>query len=1187
MKQLIFIALLGLLAGCGGQLQDLDAPFTADPAESDAGLAGEEIIPLGLSFRTLKDGTYLQGGISYAITWYIKTDPDYTEFDPGFYLSKLEISKDGGATWEFPTADAEKIPGSSDEMITYTWLIPDALLPGWEGANFKARVTVINTKGNVHQLESSAFVIDNHAPQIVPGSLTINGKTDSPLSSRSSSVKLAFQVTDELSPISHVCMKMNSSSQPLKDDSCWKPLSILNLIESKNLDVTGLNQLLGFVGGAFSFYVWAKDAAGNMTTLSNGGSGDPVIDMRVINYTPGNSVSFTRLYAANTDTPTQPPAYNEINADATHPEFVIKWGYTILAGSALDATNPLKLEYSTDELNYTLITDQLVPGANGACSFAGTENGCYVWTVPTQLYNSYLRIRLSVKDDGGFYYSTTTQPLNTGKLRALAGNTNQNIGGSAAYAMFSVLGGGTDSVAPNGQFAVADDGRIFILDQSQGVLVVSPSDGSVKVYLKFSSSAQDGYLDDGTGKMNIAYHVYKIALDYSGRLLIMERQRIRRVILKTDANGNQREYLETIVGAVNGSINNRNATGIDALKFAMWNSSNTFWSFFTPLPNGDIYFNISYANVAAPNYDIRVYKASKKKVYPLILQGTGVLNNCVPLSPASSCKSEPYREIASDLIAYGVPGITFNPNTSWVETLNVRFYVYLNGVYQWFSSTFNPRTGKANGTGTHIPYIWAWGTHTLVTSRKGELYGFFSHSLVKYNSGGAKWERILGNGAIGQCADGTLATACRVDLQDVYITSDNVVFFLDRGRLRTIAADRTVVTVLGQSRANGDNGDPLQARFGDISYISRWGVDDKIVVADFTEHILREVVPGSTVTTLAGDRSFATTNYGWSGSVSTKLATAASLYLGYWSWSIPFAVDSNSGEPYVTDWTAGYGVMRLNRSGTNIGKWSRLIGKYNATKIFARSGTSSCDGLDGLQCRANTGYVPKVLGFTPEQMDAVDQLNPGQLLVATGDWVATSITKFKYCYAKSLYVSPGLPLINNLIDHFIGNDNDCDPDGSVKFPGNGANMSLANQLAVIHPAYMTRAIYYPGEDAWLMAKALDGNEKRIVKIPNVRDPVTRRVSGAGSLVTFANLPLPVLSFNYAINASGGTDIIYCSTSGTLNLYSRATSTNTKINLPYGMSCAGKTIEVSADGTRVIFPYTQNKQWGIADYYLGP
>src|SRR5690606_35150004 len=115
--------------------------------------------------------------------------------------------------------------------------------------------------------------------------------------------------------------------------------------------------------------------------------------------------------------------------------------------------------------------------------------------------------------------------------------------------------------------------------------------------------------------------------------------------------------------------------------------------------------------------------------------------------------------------------------------------------------------------------------------------------------------KVLGHGTIGECADGTDALSCMVDLQNFYVTSTGKMYFTDRGTIRTIDENNKIKTLFGQRLTYGDNVNALNARFSDIHKVFRLD-NGKIIANDVGGSYLKEFTIEGNINIIAGDGAF-------------------------------------------------------------------------------------------------------------------------------------------------------------------------------------------------------------------------------------------------------------------------------------------------------------------------------------------
>lgn len=971
----IFFLVLNILA-CSSKFQDgqEDRLYSVLPPLEPAIIRGDpglhnprdpELNLPGLNLKSFLGGEHIHGGKVYKIQWFLM--PVDSE-DEGLYSTKIEYSKDGGTTW---VVLVESVPSVGNTLVEYDWNVGAGT--EWEGNLYKLRLSTTNVYGiKFSKTTEEPFTIDNSPPTLKDGALKVNlnqstnvpGQGWTKIELSRSYMAVNFSAQDSLSSVTEFCIKMDTTIPPKEDDECWKILNNMGITPALSIDVADAPAFVGFVARNADIRLWVKDEAGNVSSLI-GGTGQYNTDRAAVIFNPALPPEVENVLVSNVSNPSIPPTRNELNTSTGNSKVYIKWKILPKGKGQLNNNNGVRLEYTTDEVNFFPITTEVIRDqantANGSCFTDGDDklfSGCYTWAGPN-IPSTYFRARVIATNDVGLVTATTSDPLNAGFFRNVAGNTDSGVGNSAESAMYFYNGGGDTSWTNPGSIAVTRRGRIYVRDDKMGIMVIDPSDGINRVFIRRGDPNlpfQEGEDVD----VSLAKTVpIRISVDYQDRLLILEKDRVRRVDanniistligvkpgpdgtlltgyerykdngliagdnkanwFKKDGNGNYK-YL-----TADGCFSVYTTPGVPAQYYEFKNNGSG--TFMWPLPNGDIYFSTSdfwgksvQSAVEKEPY-FAVYKESDargnsaKRVYPLRLCGTGV----------NYASQNPFKN-HSDLKIDSIPAINFNPNNSMVESFSFRTYTNEEtGYYKPYGVTFNPRSGKSRGANTIYPLPAfgggnAWhGGSSYVPTRKGSL--LFQHyigGVLKYNGSYNQWEPLFNLWRNGQCYDGTKAKDCYVDILDTFITEDSVVYFFDRGRIRAISNNK-VKTIFGQSRKYGDDQNPSTARFNMIEYLGVWGDDNRIVAYDTREYVAREIEPGIKIKKIMG-----TNGEGKCEEVDGEYSCTT----GYYNWGSPnakignsFSTDTRSGSLnmdaswwgiHYWDWSTGFAVDRDN-----------------------------------------------------------------------------------------------------------------------------------------------------------------------------------------------------------------------------------------------------------------------------------
>jgi len=744
---------------------------------------------------------------------------------------------------------------------------------------------------------SSTLTIYTQRP--VVDSLAINNGTTSTLNN---TVTISYQASDANLNITHFCLKttsgVNVPSAPITTDNCWQPVNNPSpgVSPSPNITFNNYNFTLGYTSAIYQVYAWAKNSVENISTLSNSGNGTTSTDKAAINYIQGSPPTLVNIVATNSDSPSSPPAATE-QTIAQGQDVYIKWKAT---DSDPLPSNPIQLYYTLDDSTFTLISANLINGVNGDCTVDGVNHtGCYKWSGGSPTAN-YFRIRVAATDSSSMTTFSSSSPLNTNNFRFLAGNTEAGIGSSAVSGVISNYV--NDMETDVHSLVVTPSGKFFIKDRIQGILSIDPVDGILNKIIPITGVSTDGAIGVATLKSANA----KIILDYEGNIIIHEIDRIRKFNLTTNT-------ISTIIGG--GTLTD---SGILATQLKIDCDYRGTNCPLQVLPNNDIYFFRSKGISVTNDNTLYRYDSEENKVYSILPSGT------VPQYSSTAAFN-----ISTALFSHF--GIEFDPSNSSIQ----RFFGHFRrnpctGCGNGFSAAqLDTSTWNSYGTGYNAVGTVTTDPHSFINSMDGQLYSITeynnSRSLWRLNRGSTNWTRVLGVGAVGSCVDGTSALSCNVYLQDAFVTAQGKIFFLDNGLVRTIDENNNVLTLFGQRRTFGDDGNALSARFNSIQSID-YTSDGKVVILDDLENVLREVTIGGNVVKLADNISG-----------------------GYWGARYQIYVDRGNNENDI--FYTGNGIFRWDRSDNT------------HTKVIGGGATPypSADGLSGLSVRA---YYPiQLLGF--------------------------------------------------------------------------------------------------------------------------------------------------------------------------------------------------------------------------------
>lgn len=847
-----------------------------------------------MAFETIPT---LPWGATYPIEWTLteaSVDPSETFI--------LEYSLDNGATWSLVGNVPVGTSGPhSEKAYSYGWSPPTTLTTE---ALFKVSLT--DNSNQTGSAQSNMFTIleDLNSPNLYTSEMTVNGSASPPPTS-SKYVKVSLEAIDNETNISHFCLK-SSSSVPSLSDPCWRAVDapIPGLSPSTTLNLVDFPHLLGYVPATYNIYGWARDLKGNISA----NTGTVGKDLVSITYQPDSPPVISNFFASNTSSPPDPITNAEMVFNVGDPVH-IKW----TASDDKGITPTIRLYYTTDDENYTLIADGLNNGVNncgslddGGTTLDDSSTGCYQWTSPFST-TDFFRLQLVVADTATQDTSILSSNLNSSVFQILAGNVDPGVGSSAKSSMLT----------PKGTFytlAVASDGKVFFNDAANGLLYINPQTGILEQLLKVTGTYSG---DLGPVREATAMDIRKITMDYEDRLLIWDGQRIRRVDTKTEPM-----QIETIIGGYNnGALGAETTDIITDPADLLIEEEPAAATLFHPLPNGDIYFQSAAYNdsVNAGNV-LRVYRGSLSSpdIQTIRVWGSGAYatNNGVEMNLSND-------QIRGYFLNYDV-------NTSAITKIMANMYRKLSGCSYYVMSSVDTTTYESLGLSTESPnphppvFASTCGDNYSRLGLDGNMYRLGEHiaysvKVSKYNAASNSYTTVFGtggNGAEGYCPDGTAATSCKIKVSDFFVNPSGQFFMVDSGTIRVIDGAGNVQTLYGQTKVYGDGGLAQDARFNNTPYIDH-GVDDNVIVYDSPEKVLREIRPNQSsaqVVSLAGNGETGTINFA---------APAAGQTLNGKSWDQPgsFVTDPSTGNVFFP--CVGAYICRLNRS---TGLWEEWAG---------------------------------------------------------------------------------------------------------------------------------------------------------------------------------------------------------------------------------------------------------------------
>lgn len=1034
-----------------------------------------------------------------------------------------------------------------------------------------SRLYQIKQTNSVQLSKSVSFqwIRDTKGPQLLAGHFKVNDNSDATGNSR---VQVALSGTDSLTRIVDLCLKVDVNATPESLDPCWMALDSpgIGVTPAQNINISEVGFNLPITPGAYKVIGWLRDEAGNVSEITNSGSGTAFKDFDDITLSQTVPPKVYYVHAGSTDFPSLPPSKTDLTVGLAAPVYV-KWRAT---DDKVLPPQPISIYFSNDEVNWTLVANNLLNGGNGGCevnhpSTPADDNatGCYkVNTNPTA---GYVKYRVVVKDSDGLESGLNSYALNiSDKMRFLAGNTEPGLNLSAKSAIFFYRRMSSDSMSVDTHsLAVTRDGVVFFKDALRGILKIDPADGVVRSFLKQTGEISG---DGGVVSSATARYIHKITLDHNypkQRLWLFDYDRIRRVDLETGTIttviGGGTDESDTVVNPLNAKLRDVN-----------WNDSE-FWDsylMFFAAPNGDFYFRAGNDGWGTPESTI----GNNKVRVRMLSAATGQISSWRIPSVTSG------RDLAEgDYSKCSFRGLGFSYNKSNSQIMdrigvlrlstsfigcpgNAAHFVGLNSVGQ-ADMSLHPKAMRSSSNTNNERF-------KPVTGLDGKIYAVFKdnyqNGIWRYDGAPSySWTRILGGGAsdfqMGSCEDGTSALLCRSLVADVFVTENGTVYFVDDGLVRAINPAGNVITLMGQRPVSGVGELSLMARLGNSIRNFRLRDDGGIVFADQGHQKIYEFDPNGKLYHIAGNGGLG---------LAADNVDARNTLLNIENPNNSgdeFGLDSVTGDIYHH---AGYaGVKKMSRG-------SNAIGATGTWSVFLGGGTdhwasSAANGSSSLSWSTNCEVNVDINLFK----DPSCWMYPRVLALAGGQLLLHSSTQ-----AQSISSGAYLPH-NNMMKlyslttkaqtHLIGKGgynvvtgNPSDGLSPIGTPLDSTEFWAANNSRVSNP-------YYLGENRWLFMRYANNSLK------NVYD-----VTVGGVLNSFTTLNTGAKSFTYRVKLEVSY-IYYCGTDGKLYRRNMATSTEDSLPLPIaGMSCESAALFFRESSQSLIFAYKLNGLMGFGEYF---
>ena len=865
------------------------------------------------------------------------------------------------------------------------------------------------------------------------------------------------------------------------------------------------------------------DGAGNVSTNANTAGRDSV----TITLAPIAPPLVSTVLVGNSDTM---DGLSSERAIAAGQDLYIRW---TASGPNLGST-PVTLFFTTDDTSYFSIGGSALTNGNNNCpSLTGSgaasagATGCYKWSTGSPS-SSYYRVRVAITNSVGASTFANSLPINSTLLQVIAGNTESGLNGDAKSAFFTTASTNGTLIDP-GSITLKSDGTIFVRDVSLGLLYVSPVDKIVRRLIP-TGATSSGYGDGGPASQAKLRQPVAMAMDYKDRLLIYDFDRIRRI----DLSQNPPTIISLIGGGASSALTlaDPRALSLAAESIPLGTGVRVP---LIPLPNGDILFRANNHSLGYGNGVIRRYLAASNSIVSINPNGGGYTSNGYTFVPEACSNPEFVARFDSLTSEISQLLVHTTQGTSSACTTPASTFKY-NGVY-----SIDPATGAFLG----VPAQFNGGSFDsgsgynsdamAIQAKNGQIYEILRGLGVMrtYNVTANTWTTLAGTGTVGSCDDGTVATACPMDLIGGFVDSAGNIYLLDRGRVRVIV-DGKVQTIAGQSPSFGDTGLPTNARFGLVWNVQKKSTGD-FVILDHLSHRLRQFTKNSIINTIAGNDQVGTPN-------TTSLATTQPMVTSQAYQNVTnFGLDPATDDIYYT-----FGTSRIGRLSSATNKWSVFAG--GGATVFAAAPNGSLATSVSMPNSIQQIYGMSNTGLALGTNYYVDLLN-------------------KYYTILEVNLSDG---------KFYADVGKVNNTNSGAFCADGVSGATCNNMpypgasSTSDPAGSMMASYDSTNNLWIF---IDQNQKSL-----------RSFAYGGNLGTWTTTNNKVVSF-LALRIAGTRYVYYCSDTGRMYLRNIDTATEAALSWPIpSMFCKGYNITYDPVAQSVVFPFTQNGLYGVGELF---